>query len=382
MKRKPIDPARGFLPQQDPLETLPSPFESWEQAAARLPKSLASGRVRSELERLPPFPWGALKTQQEQERAMLLLSFMGHAYVWGGQEPAAILPEVLAVPWHRVAQSLGRPPVLSYDTYALNNWRRIDREAPVALGNIALLQNFLGGMDEEWFILVHVEIEARAARGLAALGPAQQAVQDRDARSLEEELEALFHSLTEVRKTLERMPERCDPYIYYQRVRPFIHGWKDSPALPEGLVYQGVDEWSGKPQRFRGETGAQSAIVPALDAALGILHREDPLSHYLREMRLYMPPAHRTFVETIEQGPSIRDYLTGEGAGAARARDLFNECVHQLAEFRALHLKYAASYIQQQSQESPANPTAVGTGGTPFMVYLAKHQRETEEQLL
>ena len=22
----------------------------------------------------------------------------------------------------------------------------------------------------------------------------------------------------------DRMPERCDPYIYYQRVRPYIHG--------------------------------------------------------------------------------------------------------------------------------------------------------------
>jgi indoleamine 2,3-dioxygenase len=39
--------------------------------------------------------------------------------------------------------------------------------------------------------------------------------------------------------TLGRMPERCDPYIYYRRVRPYIHGWKGNPALPEGLIYEG-----------------------------------------------------------------------------------------------------------------------------------------------
>ena len=36
-----------------------------------------------------------------------------------------------------------------------------------------------------------------------------------------------------------RMPERCDPYMYFQRVRPWIHGWRDNPALPHGLVYEG-----------------------------------------------------------------------------------------------------------------------------------------------
>ena len=27
------------------------------------------------------------------------------------------------------------------------------------------------------------------------------------------------------------MPEKCDPYIYYHRVRPFIFGTKDNPDL-------------------------------------------------------------------------------------------------------------------------------------------------------
>lgn len=49
-------------------------------------------------------------------------------------------------------------------------------------------------------------------------------------------------------------------------------GWRNNPALPEGLVYQGL--WGNEPQQLYGETGAQSTIVPAFDAVLGIKHQE------------------------------------------------------------------------------------------------------------
>lgn len=105
------------------------------------------------------------------------------------------------------------------------------------------------------------------------------------------------------------MPEQCDPYIYYNRVRPYIHGWKDNPALPQGLIYSGVRAYRNQPQLFRGETGAQSSIIPAFDAALGIVHQSDPLKIYLQEMHEYMPPQHREFILQIEKNPVIRDYV-------------------------------------------------------------------------
>ncbi len=39
----------------------------------------------------------------------------------------------------------------------------------VDLGNICCLNNFLGGIDEEWFRLVHVAVEAKAAPAVAAM---------------------------------------------------------------------------------------------------------------------------------------------------------------------------------------------------------------------
>ena len=67
---------------------------------------------------------------------MLLLSYLGHAYVWGGPRPALILPAVLAVPWYHVAESLGRPPMLSYSSYALHNYFRFDPSREIECGNL------------------------------------------------------------------------------------------------------------------------------------------------------------------------------------------------------------------------------------------------------
>jgi indoleamine 2,3-dioxygenase len=377
-----VDPARGFLPSADPLPRLPAAFDAWEEAATHLPKLLVSDRVQSFLERLPAFDAARLRGDRERRRAMLLLSYLGHAYVWGEREPADRIPAVLAVPWYEVARRLGRPPVLSYASYALDNWVRLEPAGAIACGNIALLQNFLGGLDEEWFILIHVDIEAKAAPALAAVRQAQLAVRDDDPQALERHLTVIRDALSRIVETLGRMPEHCDPYIYYHRVRPYIHGWKNNPALPNGVIYEGVEAYGGRPQFFRGETGAQSSIIPTLDAALGIAHRDDPLKTYLLEMRDYMPPKHRAFIAAVEQEPSLRDYLTGKGAGHASLHDVYNACVALVERFRTLHLQYAATYIFNQARKEPTNPSSVGTGGTPFMTYLKKHRDETSEHRL
>ena len=132
--------------------------------------------------------------------------------------------------------------------------------------------------------------------------------------------------------------------------------------------------------QLRGETGAQSSIIPSLDAALGIVHKDDPLRAYLLEMRDYMPPGHRSFIAAIEQGPSVREFVLRHREPVLR--DAYNACVKGVQNFRAKHLEYAGEYVHRQSQRTPANPTATGTGGTPFMPYLKKHRDETEAHLI
>jgi indoleamine 2,3-dioxygenase len=371
---------RGFLPLQDPLMRLSSDFDAWEEVAQRLPKLLVSDQVRSTVADLPPFPTELVNELRERERAMLLLSYLGHAYVWGGPRPATILPTVLARPWHAIAVSLGRPPVLSYSSYALYNFFRFNPAREIECGNLALIQNFLGGIDEEWFILIHVDIERKAGPAMASLPSCLDAAQEGDAERLEALLSQVDTSLRSMHDTLRRMPEWCDPYVYYHRVRPYIHGWKNHPDLPEGVVYEGVEAYAGRPQLFRGETGAQSSIVPALDAMLGVGHKEDVLSTYLLEMRDYMPPAHRAFIESLEKRESVRPFA--QRAGRRALTSAYNACVEALENFRSLHFEYASTYIFQQAQTDAKNPHAVGTGGTPFMDYLKKHRDETGQNRL
>src|SRR6266851_5741060 len=294
-----VDPQRGFLPAVDPLTRLPAAFGVWDEVGFELPKLLAAGRARSILSRLPALDPSELP-DEAIPRAMVLLSFFGHAYVYQNWQTdvADRLPAAVARPWAATASRSGRPPILSYASYALDNWRRLDPEGPIALGNLAMLQNFLGGLDEEWFVTVHVQIEAQAVPALCALPKAQQAAECEDTAALREALGVTAAALERMNHTLLRMPENCDPYMYYHRVRPFIHGWQQHP-----VVYEGVPEHAGAPQAYYGETGAQSTIVPCLDAALGVRHRQDELRTYLAAMRRYMPRPHVAFLESLERGP-------------------------------------------------------------------------------
>jgi indoleamine 2,3-dioxygenase len=377
LKRFEIDPQRGFLPHEDPLLELPVGFAPWDEVAAELPRLLLTGRLRRVIEGLPALDPAELAAPAELRRAMLVLSYLGHAYVWGERPPAARIPATLAVPWCAVAARLGRPPVLSYASYALDNWRRYDADAPVQLGNLALLQNFLGGADEDWFIGVHIDIEQRAAPILREAGAIVDAVGFDNPERVCHGLAAVSAALQSIVAVLRRMPEHCDPYIYYHRVRPYIHGWFNHPALPHGVVYEGVAELGRRGLKLRGETGAQSGIVPALDALLGVAHADDPLRTYLLEMREYMPRGHRAFVRALEARGQLRAYVERAGAARHELRELYDDCLRWLETFRSIHLEYAAAYIYRQAQSDRTNPTQLGTGGTPFMPYLKKHRDET-----
>lgn len=375
------DFSRGFLPTPDPLIRLPKPFGEWEEVADNLSKLALSTALRPTLEHLPVFPFTELHTQRACERAMSLLSFMANLYVFAPDQPIAThLPKPLAVAWYQLATRLGRPPMLTYASQTLYNWRRLDPHGPITVGNLAMIQNFLGGMDEEWFVTLHVTIEAAAGRGLSALLPAQEAVLRQDTQSLAGYLIELAASLQAMHALLRRMPERCHPDTYYHRVRPYMFGWKNNPDLPHGMCYDGVAAYKGQPQQFRGETGAQSSVLYAFDAALGIRHEFDEMRAYLLEIRDYMPTQDRAYLGQLERGPAIRDYVHQHRLSAPSLRDAYNQAVRALAQFRQLHLDSAARYILQPGRAEKT--AAVGTGGTPFTVFLQKYHDQTLAHLV
>src|SRR5690349_14003246 len=99
-----VDPERGFLPPRDPLRELPAPFAHWDEVAADLPKLLPAERVRDAVHQLPELDARELPDLAVR-RAMLVLSFIAHAYVYQSwrEGVADCIPAALARPWFQVA---------------------------------------------------------------------------------------------------------------------------------------------------------------------------------------------------------------------------------------------------------------------------------------
>lgn len=71
-----------------------------------------------------------------------------------------------------------------------------------------------------------------------------------------------------------KMFNASNPHNYETYVRPWIFGWKGNPDFESGVIFEGA---SDKPTFLRGETGAQSTIIPSLDVILGVTHKADML---------------------------------------------------------------------------------------------------------
>jgi indoleamine 2,3-dioxygenase len=288
-------------------------------------------------------------------------------------QSASSVPERVAVPWVTLAKNMDRLPALAYYSHGLCNWRRFNHDEPVELGNIAVLRNFFGGLDENWFVAVHVDIEAKAIPLVDAVVSAQESVSSHDEEYLQQSLSVIGDSLEAMLCTLARISENCDPDIFFNRVQPFMQGLRH-------MYYEGVGEFNGQPQNFAGGSGAQSALMPLLDAALGIEHAKDDLLVYLSDLRRYMPSEHRDFLREVESGPSIRALVLREQNEALV--DAYNRCVEGVATFRANHLRMSVDYIQRPAKKASDARGGRGTGGSPYVGYLKKHREETFAALI
>jgi len=366
---------RGFLPASDPLLSLPPYFRAWDETGANLPKLLIGGSdfLREVLSNLPLLDTSKLITTPQRERAMILLSYLAHAYVWcdadgGGVSPASThsLPACIAVPWYKVSKSLGRIPCLHFATI-VQNWRLLDDSKPIELGNVVMNQTFYGGIDEEWFFLIPIAMEAKGGGIMNSIVLAQQAVDNDNKEDVACHVNALSEYIIDLTTLLHRMREWCHPTVFYVRVRPFLHGWSN---LPNGLVYEGVSELAGEPQKFAGGSAAQTPLIQVIDAGLGIKQTQP----FLKEMRKYMQPLHVKFLTEVEENSTIRQYVA-KNAGFERLVVAYNQCIEQVAEFRSYHIQLAASYIISQAPKG--DDASRGTGGSNFIDFLKKVRDST-----
>ncbi|NWY70595.1 I23O2 dioxygenase, partial [Erithacus rubecula] len=345
----------GFL-LPHPLTELPAPYGPWMELARQLPQLICSHQLRSQVHQMPQLSTQHLQGREELHLAHLVLSFITMGYVWqeGEEGTVQVLPRNLAVPYWEVSQALGLPPILSHADFVLANWRRKDPN-----GNLDTIISLPGGESLRGFILVTLLVEKAAVPGIKAIAGAVGAVLRGDGQRLHRALQELAGAIGAMGEALRRMHDYVDPEIFYSVIRIFLSGWKDNPAMPHGLIYEGV---SPEPLAFSGGSAAQSSVLHACDELLSICHRQDTAAFLLR-MRDYMPRPHRAFLRALRAaGPRE---LRAVAAGDARLRAAFNRCVGALTDFRTLHIAIVTKYIATAAAKARAGRAQPGAGAGP-----------------
>jgi indoleamine 2,3-dioxygenase len=362
--------SHGFLPEHDPLVGFPfsSEFVGLDEIGRDIPSLLQDPGFRDYAHSLdiPLWPENRVMASDLPELRLyyVRVDFLASAYVnQVGQQPSKVLPANLALPLCRACKLLKRPPILSYDGYALYNWKRFDKNGPIALGNIDTIQNFVHLYDEHWFILVHVEIEAIAACILDAIATVQAALDANEPDPIDDVVRNIAGAVNEQVRVLRRIPEKMDPALYYKTFRPYIRFFENVEYEAEVAGGRVADGSAARLSiNFRGETGAQSSIMPLLVAFMKIPHRPSMLTNHLIDMRNYMPAEHRALIAAVEAMPSIR---------AMTSKQNYNAVLDAMAEFRSVHYGWAQEYINRRTDDPR------GTGGTPFMEWLKQLIDET-----
>lgn len=356
----------GFLSAVAPEKALEQTLAALETTQAEALKHLVDGRIGKKRDYVFALPNLSTSLQElannptHLEILFMLYGYAASAWVRGGEHKK--VPSNISQTLDWLGRQLGRPPMLSYAGMVLNNWRLRNQTKGFTPQNLDLTLTFTDLIDESWFFRVHIAIEAQAGQILQAMMDVQDAIEEQDNHAVLACLRTMQSGLVQITKTFHDMPKLCDPDIYFQDIRPYLMSFEAD------VVFEGV---SPNPTPLRGGSGAQSSIVPAMLACLGIDHQENQLTANLQDMRQYMPREHREFIQCMQKS-QLRQFC----AAYAPLRDAYNHVLRNLITFRRAHLYYARTYIFEKS----TNP--IGTGGTEYMSFLSKLIDETAEQLL
>ena len=402
-----ISPQHGFLPVELPLEVLPDRYYArWEAVVANMQALLLSKRLRGVVDRMPVLSTSRLQRPAECRRAYVLLAFMLHAYIWGGDKPEEVclyreseglaltdhqrIPPPISIPLLQICARLELPPVATYSAVCLWNFKPIFPDEPFdTLDNLSTLATFTGSLDESWFYLVSVAIEARGGPIISLMLHAIAAARANNSREVTEYLHTFAERLDELGTLLQRMYENCDPHVFYHRIRPFLAGSKNmaDAGLPNGVVYEdlsGQDTY----RQYGGGSNAQSSLIQFFDIVLGVEHRPTgekrndssesefegtapPSRHnFIQEMRSYMPGPHRRFLEHVSNVANIREFV--ESHRSNRALSIaYDACLAMLRSLRDKHIQMVSRYIIVKSRESRSHSRSLSPRAAPQQINLA-----------
>ena len=297
------------------------------------------------------------------------------------------MPPTISIPFAQVCKHLELPTVATYAGVCLWNFKPIFPEEPIDnLENLSTLATFTGSLDESWFYLVSVAIEARGGPIITWMLDAIAAARANDSVRVTAYLQATAERLDELGSILQRMYESCDPHVFYHRIRPFLAGSKNmaEAGLPNGVIF---DTGRGDEPyvQYGGGSNAQSSLIQFFDIVLGVEHRptgspktsessteseaegptpRPPRHNFIHEMRSYMPGPHRRFLQDVASVANIHDYVQEHRSNIA-LRTAFDACLAMLRSLRDKHIQMVSRYIIVKSRESRSHSRSLSPRNAP-----------------
>ena len=300
----------------------------------------------------------------------------------------------------------------TYAAVCLWNWKTLIPSEGIDLSNLATLATFNGSLDESWFYLVSVAIEAKGGPALELMINAITSARNEDTAAVTAALRDLKGMFDELHAVFNRMYENCDPHAFYYHIRPFLSGSKgmEHAGLPKGVYYDTGHPETDRYHKYSGGSNAQSSLIQFFDIILGIKHlptgqkaagcpmaggakavpadipahclaammkgqaapegHEAPLTEeeeqdqrqaFIQEMRDYMPGTHRRFLEHTQVVANIRPYVEAH-ASDSEIRVAFDAACKALSDWRTSHIKVVTRYVTIIAGK-PQDWTRNDTGG-------------------
>ncbi|KAG8202639.1 hypothetical protein GWM34_02267, partial [Candida africana] len=399
-----VFPNSGFLPSKLPLERLPQEYyQPWENIVNNLPSLILTKRIRAIIDKLPVLETTHLTSDEEYRRAYQILGFLAHAYIWGTDTPTDKLPSQIATPWIKVSDHLGLPPIATYASLCLWNFKQIMPSDDIwDLDNLTTINTFTGSIDESWFYLVSVYFEHKGALAITTGLDAIKCAYDNNNKGLVENLQQLAEAIDSLGSVLMKMEEMCDPHVFYFRIRPYLAGWKNMTEVGLKGVYYGEEKTV---RNYAGGSNAQSSLIQFLDILLGVKHYstgERPLpfkastgvgaeNGFMNEMREYMPGNHQKFLSKIQEITNINQYVLDHKDSHPELVLSYDACLAMLKLFRDKHIQIVTRYVVLQAKKTEKMGSSStlrsglarkkkeerGTGGTSLLPFLKQCRDET-----
>jgi indoleamine 2,3-dioxygenase len=361
-----VSPTWGFLNIDAQAIQLPATYNELVHTAYQLGDLIRNRTIRQLMDKAKPIAVPEDLTLSQNRFLWTIYGMLTSGYLFSihESEQAHTIPSSLAVPLYKLSQLLSMPPILNYDAYVYNNFRKLSNTGTSLSEpeSYVPLFTFSSPEDEEhegekWFIVVHVATEQCIGPSLARL-PEIQYLLEQGGHSdvIISFLADLADSLKLMGSIISRMKERLSPQLYAFTTRKYVVPFRD-------VIFAGVDVLNGEPQNLRGETGGQSPVPRAIAAFLGLQHKSEDM----RELGEHMLPEHRSFISGLAKYRTLKEYLVDypELVGP------HNQVIEALAAFRVAHMNLAATYLTAHSLKS-------GTGRSTFQSYLRNNLNETK----